>query len=316
MQNPGGSKDDIFVSIIIPYVDELDYLTEAIASVAAQQLDSYEVIAVCNAPTHIILPELPSNPDPALILWIHEPQKGSAFARNAGLTHASGIWIQYLDVDDQLEKGKIKAQANFDEGAVVLSPNTYKYLDGKKKAGSWYPQDIWCGLLAGHLGSTSSWLWKKSAIEEAGGWSTDFDSSQEYELLFRIMKTGASIVTVPENLTIVRQRKEGSITLHTRKNPMTGIRLRESIYEFIRTHHLENPMRYGAFRNYIFKNLRALFIRDRDAAMNVYHKYYSKNPFMPYVPHIPFYGLWYKLLGFKKTEQLMAVYRKLRRKRG
>ena len=167
------------VSIIIPYIDELNFLEEALQSAAAQELDHVEIIIVCNDrvfnghDSH--LPGLYPN-----TVWLHEPIPGSAFARNKGLHYASGEWIQFLDVDDLLLPGKIAHQLATAKGGAIVSPHLYRHLNGKTESSKWIADDIWTGLLDSGLGSTSSMLWNTKALKQVGGWSSNFRSHQSH----------------------------------------------------------------------------------------------------------------------------------------
>lgn len=297
------------ISIIIPYIDEHDFLREAVASAMAQDVEK-EIIVVCNANSP------PQSYDPlsnkfAGVKFIHEPTPGSAFARNAGLAAATGDWVQFLDVDDVLLPGKIKGQLAFENADIIVSPHTYKFLSGKKAASAWESDDIWSALLAGHLGSTSSMLWRRSALLEVRGWNERFYRSQEYELIFRLLKAGNRIACCDDNLTLVRQRR-GSITNTTRYKPWAGITLRENIWAYLNQHALTTPRRFEAFRKYIFKNIRVLYSLQVEEARSLHHKYFSDPPFSPDIPHIPFYAMMYKWLGFEPTEKIISQYKYLR----
>jgi len=301
----------IVVSIIIPFIDEHDFLLEAVSSALAQEVEEKEVIVVCNVPS-IADGYNPLSQNFNDIRFIHEPTPGSAFARNAGLRAAKGEWIQYLDVDDLLLPQKIKRQLANDKADVVVSPHTYQFVSGRKAASAWEPDDTWAALIAGHLGSTSSMLWRRSALLEVGGWNESFYRNQEYELLFRMLKNGQNVVCCDDYLTLVRERAQGSITKSTRYKPWAGIHLREDIWSYLQQHALTSPKRYDAFRKYIFKSIRALFVVNADEAISLHHKYFSDPPYSPQIPHIPFYPILYKSLGWERTEKMIAQYRYLR----
>jgi len=299
------------VSIIIPYIDEHDFLREAVASAMAQDIGEKEIIIVCNAPS------VPERYDPLSnsmrdMQFIHEPTPGSAFARNAGLRAAKGEWIQFLDVDDILMDQKIKKQLIHADADVIVSPHTYQFVSGKKATSSWEPDDSWSALLSSCLGNTSSTLWRRSALLEVGGWNESFYRHQEYELLFRMLKAGKQMAFSPENLTLVRERAQGSITKTTRHKPWAGIHLREEIWSYLNQQGLATPQRYDAFRKYIFKNLRALYVINAAEARSLHHKYFSDPPYKPKIPYIPGYALLYNWLGFERTEKIIAQYRYLR----
>jgi glycosyltransferase involved in cell wall biosynthesis len=301
----------VTVSIIIPYINEHDFLRQAVASAMAQDVEGKEIIVVCNAPT---LPEGydPLNNNFKDIQFIHEPTPGSAFARNAGLRVAKGDWIQYLDVDDLLLDQKIKHQLSYEDADVIVSPHTYQFVSGKKTTSAWEPDDIWSALIAGHLGSTSSMLWRRSALLEVGGWNVSYVRNQEYELLFRLLQAGYKIACCPDNLTLVRERRHGSITKTTRLQPWFGIHLREDIWAYLHQHAMTTPRRQNAFRKFIFKNIRALYMVNPEEAKRLHLQYFTDPPFSPEISYIPFYALMYKSLGFERTEKLIAQYRYLR----
>lgn len=101
------------VSVIIPLYNQKQYVGEAIESVLDQSYSGIEMIVVNDGST--------DNPFPILekyerkIILINQKNKGLAAARNTGIEHASGEYLQFLDADDFLHKDKIKLQLEFSE---------------------------------------------------------------------------------------------------------------------------------------------------------------------------------------------------------
>lgn len=276
------------------------------------QRSAIEIIGVCNDTTPIDENHPLKNQFPE-VQWLHEPNKGSAFARNTGWTHASGEWIQFLDVDDILLPGKIHHQLPADHDSVVVSPHLFSFTDGRTEKSKWLADDLWTGILGSGLGSTSSMLWSKDALQKAGGWSTTYQSHQEYELLSRMAMMGIKVHFVDRVETIVRQRLSGSITQATSHvRPMEGILLREHIWNYLIANELETPGRKEAFLQYIFRQLRGLYVTDAHEALRIYEKYFKGTSFTPRVEGIWGYGSLYHLFGFNGSEKMMRAYRKLR----
>ncbi len=299
------------ISVIIPFVNELNFLEEAVESVREQTFHDLEIILVCNAPDMIQI-----DPDKKIfqdsrIRWLHEANRGSAFARNAGIDSASGDWLQFLDVDDILMPEKLQSQLHSD-GDIAVSPILYQFINGEKMPGSWSMSDIWEGLLASNIGSTSSMLWRAEAVKSVKGWNVDYYSNQEYELIFRILTNGGRVTYCPSVHTLVRERTYGSITKTTANKPIAGIRLREAIWRYLGEKNMHTPGRLYAFQSFVFKNLRALFISDPGQAVQLHQKYITGTGFLPDLKGVPGYKLLYRLFGFPGTESLMGVYRKLR----
>ena len=300
------------VSIIITYVDELDFLREAILSAKSQRQSSTEIIGVCNGIEKQTLEK-----DFPEVQWMHELRRGSFYARNSGLHKATGDWIQFLDVDDLLLPDKIANQLKYagEKTGAIVSPHIFRTIKGKEISSKWIDEDAWTGLLNSGLGSTSSMLWNREAVLAVGGWSSKYQSHQEYDLLFRLLQQGFQIAFCKSADTIVRERQVGSITLLTRPvRAKEGIILRESMWEHIRKNSLQTPQRHNAFLQYMFRQLRGLYIVDRQGALALFNKYFASSGFHPEKPDIPFYSLVYRMLGFKRTEDLIAFYRSLRNK--
>lgn len=279
-----------------------------------QEVQDIEIIAVCN--DHTPLEEFhPMKADFPTVLWLHEPIRGSAYARNTGWLHAKGEWIQFLDADDLLLPGKIKHQLPTDHAAVIVSPHLFRYTNGRTAASRWLPDDIWTGLLQSGLGSTSSMLFHKEALQRTGGWAASLQSHQEYELVSRMAMLGLPIVPIHLTETIVRQRAAGSITLDTSTvRPLEGIRLREHIWDYLVKNGLHTPERKDAFLQYLFRQLRGLYKTDAVLAQNIYNKYFSDTHFIPELVSIWGYKLLFRSFGFSGTEKLMHTYRMVRDK--
>lgn len=303
-----------FVSVVIPFVDEFDFLGEAIASALAQEDIRMEIIVVCNKT------DIPADYASGIqhfdrIRWAHQPVTGSAHARNLGLDMSLGEWIQFFDVDDLLLPAKIKNQLVFQEADVIVSPHQFQQLNGHRVNSKWIENDVWSGLLNSGLGSTSSWLWKKSSLVKAGAWNPAFQSHQEYELLFRMLQAGFSIKPLMRYDTIVRQRKAGSITLNSKPvRAIEGVNLREMMWNYVIQHGLETEQRKNAFQQYLFRQLRGLYKLNPGETMDMYRMHFSKDQFTPEEAPSGMYKSLYKLLGFRWTENIVMAYTLLRDK--
>ncbi len=299
-------------SVVIPYIDETDLLGEAIRSVAGQFAAVGEIIVVCNRPDAPERPpDFPACPWP--IRWMHEPRTGSAYARNAGLHVATGEWVQFLDVDDLLEPVKIERQLANAQCDVIVSPHLFRRTDGREVPSAWQPDDVWCGLLNSALGSTSAWFFRRDAVVRAGGWSVDWSSHQEYELLFRLLASGCKATAVGHVDTLVRQRRKGSITASTSATrAMDGIRLREQMRDHLVRHDLLTPLREEAFLQYVFRQLRGVYRVDPARARELYTRWFAEKVFRPAPPVPGWYRALFGRLGFYRTENLLAHYRRMR----
>lgn len=97
------------VSVIIPAYNAEDYIIQCLESILKQTYTNLEIIVVNDGSTDATLEILKTIQDSRIVL-ISQENRGCSSAKNSGLKHASGSFIQYLDADDVLSPDKIEAQ--------------------------------------------------------------------------------------------------------------------------------------------------------------------------------------------------------------
>lgn len=100
------SQEPIVTSVVVPTRYRNASLARALASLAAQtglEPSSLEIVVVDNSAEGmacgLVAERAAGCPFP--MLCVHEPQPGLATARNAGLAHARGAFIAFLDDDEE-----------------------------------------------------------------------------------------------------------------------------------------------------------------------------------------------------------------------
>ena len=101
------------VSVIIPAYNQAKYLEDALNSVRNQTFEDWECIIVNDGSTDNTeeIAKKFVNLD-IRFKYIYQENKGLAGARNTGLKHAKGDFIQFLDSDDVSDKRKLEIQVN------------------------------------------------------------------------------------------------------------------------------------------------------------------------------------------------------------
>jgi glycosyltransferase involved in cell wall biosynthesis len=102
------------VSIIIPCYNYGRFLPETLDSLRQQSFRDWECLVVDDGSedaTREIVHRINVLDDRIRYIW--QVNKGQPVARNTGLEHASGEYIQFLDADDLLAPGKLKAQVHY-----------------------------------------------------------------------------------------------------------------------------------------------------------------------------------------------------------
>jgi len=106
------------VSVIIPCFNQGGYLRDALDSVLTQTYHCLEIILVDDGSTDNTAEIAKSYGDRVRYFWLND--RGPSAARNLGLQHARGQYIQFLDGDDLLLPEALKLLiAGFDNSAEL-----------------------------------------------------------------------------------------------------------------------------------------------------------------------------------------------------
>lgn len=97
------------VSIIAPLYNKAAYVADMMQSVLSQTYSDWELLVVDNGSTDDSFLKAQQIQDSRIRL-LQSPKRGPGAARNYGLTHAKGKWIQFLDADDLLEPNHLEQQ--------------------------------------------------------------------------------------------------------------------------------------------------------------------------------------------------------------
>lgn len=312
----------ILVSVIIPCYNVESYIKEAVYSVINQTYKNIEIICVDNNSTDKtleILYELQKQLKSKFKVLL-ETKRGAPAARNKGLDNASGEWIQFLDADDILLPDKIFNQINLicrhysDLGFVAGS--YYKhFLNGKKVYENVDPyNDIYKSLFNKKLGNTVSNLWHRNSVNKVGKWNEDLVSSQEPELMFRLIKESHLPIIDKNPLTIIRQRPFGQIShIDPKIKWLNYLNLRLQILSYIK----ENNNNYFQqnqefYLNSLFNIIRKIASFDISEGVKLYDEILG-NSFIPnklYSGCTSLYINFLKIFGYSRVEKIRNFIKK------
>lgn len=264
----------MLISIIIPAYNVEDYIEECIHSAYAQKHKEIEVICIDNNSKDQTWQKLKQlkKQYPQLILEI-EIKPGAPVARNKGLKLSKGQWIQFLDADDLLKPEKLEHQVSIINNSpgvdvpFIATACIKQDLKGDETIHNINREHPFKGLFATQLGNTCANLWNRHYIEKINGWDESLKSSQEADLMFRLLQLKDQVIVDNEPLTIVRERPEGQISQRgelTRLNDYFYLRWR--IYQWLR-----NDKRDLFEKHHSFFNSKILFIIQLIAKENLNH---------------------------------------------
>lgn len=309
----------MLVSIIIPCYNVEAYVSDALESALAQTYRPLEIIAVDNNSTDgtkDILLEYQRRFG-QLITVLEEKKQGAPAARNLGLRHAKGEWIQFLDADDVILPEKISIQVNLiqekKEGAAVVF-GAYRFLlqDGTSQEIPVKYDCPWLSLVSSYAGITSSNLWKKAEVEAAGGWLEGQYSSQEYILLFEILKRSSLIIKDDSINTEVRKRPGSISTAEPAESLKVAGCLHLDLFEYVKQNRKEIYARHERqFLGVLLKLIVVIGNFDFFHALEKYRKHFQKKLLLDKDEELilgRFFSFFYKRFPFSAALAINVIY--------
>ena len=194
------------ISVLMPVHDpDAALLQAALDSVIAQTSRRWELCVVddgSRSPAVIGALELAAT-DPRVLLRRHAHAQGISAATNAAFEVSSGAYVATLDHDDVLSPDAIaRIQAVLMERPeldLVYADNDKVMPDGVRFAASlkpdWSPE-----LLRACMYTLHPSIYRRSLVEDIGGWRPEFDGAQDHDLQLRIVERTDRIGHLPETL--------------------------------------------------------------------------------------------------------------------
>lgn len=209
-----------FVSVIIPVYNNQDTLERAILSVLNDPFVSEILIVDDGSKDNSFLISKQLEERHAIIKLLHHPNwenKGASSSRNLALVKAKSEWIQFLDADDEILKGKLKGQIDMvnPEISFIVGNSIHVFPDGRRHYRK-SDMEKWKGLIRSKLGDTCANLWNKKFLLDVQGWDEKLSSSQEYNLMFRLLIINPKVIFDKRYLTLI-YKTENSISTHPEK---------------------------------------------------------------------------------------------------
>ena len=293
------------ISAVVPCYNVVGTVEEAVQSILRQTQLPDEAILINDGSTDetgAVLDRLQAA-HPSLIRVVHTENGGAPAARNVGLALATGAYIQFLDADDILHTDKLERQRALirSEEAppdLIVAPYIRRRPGAPDRTIA--PEegfDPWVALAQSRLGITGSNLWRKAFVQQVGGWDETRKSSQEAELMFRMLKAGARIVYDPVPAMILR-KQEGSISTANRAGFLQrSLDLRLQMREYFEQQaHASHAQKVN---HVIFDILDGLYKQDRRTSIALHRQVLSRS-FRPQRART--YRWLYKIFGFRVAQ--------------
>lgn len=309
------------VSVIIPCYNVEEHVEAAVRSVMDQTYTDLDVFAVDDGSTDGTRAKLEGleRTYPGRFRWMGGGRRGACAARNIGLANTSGEYVQFLDADDAVFTDKLHRQVDLARANgmpdIIVADFLNVYEDGREEKITSPEGSAWMALVRTQLGTTSANLFKRAALEAVQGWNVEQLSSQDYELMFRMLKNGATVRWDPHVSSLVLKRSQGSISrTGLRDNWVRFIALRRAIREHLKsTDPVAHAAEIAAADQVLFMAIRVLARHDPATA----YKEFDETMPHAFVPDrtsatTPLYSAFFRLAGFRSTDRLARAFGRLR----
>lgn len=189
------------VSIVLPLYNGRAYVTETLASIAAQTEQNAELIVIDDGSTDdsaaLVREVCQASPSPVLqhVVMQRQENQGVAAARNAGIARARGTWIAFIDQDDLWLPHKLATQL----AALRATPEAQWHYsafvrfdeDGRevvRATGSADRVETWRRLLGGDLFiPPATALVARAVCEAIGGFDAALSPTDDWDFFLKLV---------------------------------------------------------------------------------------------------------------------------------
>ena len=242
------------LSVVVPvYKPRLWYFRECVASVIRQTYGNWELCLCDDGSADPALTEVMEEfaaGDPRVKVMALEQNGGISRATNRALEAASGEFVVLLDHDDVLEPDALAevvvAIASGDDVDVVYSDEDKldeldrRYLPMFKP--DWDPDLLLVYPYLGHLT-----VIRRDIVVRIGGFRTEFDGSQDYDMMLRATELARRVVHVPKVLYHWRA-VPGSAALDPEAKPWAHRASRRVVEDAVRRRGIDGWVEDGPFQ--------------------------------------------------------------------
>lgn len=254
ISNSAEKAEPILISVIVPAFNYGHLIAETLNSLLQQTWQHWECIVVDDGSkdnTEAIVKSF-CDKDPRFI-YHYQQNAGLSAARNTGISIAKGQFIQLLDADDLLEKGKFEIQVNIfnshPKADLVYSEVRYFRTSVPSERRHtmddsdipWMPKlssdkhdELSCKLMEMNLMAVNCPLIRKEVFAQIGPFDIDLKSVEDWEYWCRCAIKGKYFLFDPseESFALVRMH-DGSMSTNLVKMTEASIQARRSVKNLI-----------------------------------------------------------------------------------
>jgi glycosyltransferase involved in cell wall biosynthesis len=206
------------ISVVIPYYNRERYIDETVRSVLAQTLKPLEIILVNDCSRESSRKFLDRYRDVCTIIDL-PVNVGLAGSRNAGIQHAQGEFVAFLDDDDLWLPQKLEVQRRYldehPECAIVHTAAWFFFRDRPDilftnfKDG---PMTLAQSLTNGFWAIIPTVLMRTEVARAVGGFDASFRVCEDRDFIIRCCAAGYWVEGISKGLARIRRENQAGLT--------------------------------------------------------------------------------------------------------
>lgn len=199
-------------TLVTPTYNQADYIEETIRSVLLQGYPNLEYIVMDGGSTDDTRRIL-QHYDSHITYWVSEPDNGQAHAINKGFNRSTGEIMGWLNSDDVLEPGALKAVAEtfMQKSHVNVVTGFRRLMDADSQFIRnwfiWSPQPYW--LQRGCVIAQETTFWRRLVWQAIGGIDESYQFAMDYEYWQRMLQAGYRFHMIHQYLGRFREHEAG-----------------------------------------------------------------------------------------------------------
>lgn len=239
------------VSVIVPCYNYGSFLKFTLESVLKQEYQNWECIIVDDGSTDNtkeIAEEF--TVDDKRFAYVYQKNAGLSAARNTGVKHASGKYVQFLDSDDLIDTKKLQVQVEYMEqnervdimygDSIFFDTNSDNVTNGDRRIKNLKLKVSGAGkalvrnFCVNNFIEVSSPLVKKAMLDKVGIFDTTYFTYEDWQYWFRAAVEGFhfSYAPIPGSETYIRYGHTSMLS-NSKTKVRSGIQIRKYMAPFL-----------------------------------------------------------------------------------
>lgn len=207
---PSIASDWPLISIVTPSFNQARFLEETIRSVLLQGYPRLDYIVIDGGSTDGSV-EIIQKYAPWLTDWVSEPDNGQAHAINKGFERATGTLVGWLNSDDFLLPGALRAlaEAYRTNPEALIAGDVINFMDGARRGWVTHQHSLTAENLVAYWREMGNWhqpglYWPRNLFKQVGFLDASLQYAFDRDFFARILLQGVPVTYLHQTVAAFR----------------------------------------------------------------------------------------------------------------